>query len=401
MAHTVTLGGPQLQRVLDLTLAENERLMDEYNHLRAEMQAQKVEIQTLREEAQTLEQATQMRVQTFEEVNDASRLDDEARDERHSTEALAVNTLKTESEALSIDHWSSVEDHLQSGNQNARPKTPGRQVQAKESEQAPHSCHSTKVQHSARRERSVKRESIEIESDDDTTLPQPKRARPVSAEVEISDQPHLHHSTIATTDEQPRPLGDSNVVRSGVADSATPEDRRTEEASAMLAEDEAFSTHQSVEISDVGVLAFDNRGDTYILAKEAEPCGLRALISQTEESVASGFRKCWSKQLKKHSSWHSLVKSTTGCIRQVSRNDHTTPAVEGRMHTTCRRCFDLQLPYMRFDIQNPSRGIYVVPLPPSGRAGLGLKEIGYYIYPRPDAHQELETAPIIWKTRAN
>ncbi|KAK5684067.1 hypothetical protein LTS10_003931 [Elasticomyces elasticus] len=131
--------------------------------------------------------------------------------------------------------------------------------------------------------------------------------------------------------------------------------------------------------SSVRVLAFDEQGKTYILNKTDEPMGLRNLITTAESSATELFERHRIGKINTDSSWEDRAKVATGCIRQWCRDDSTYFALKDPQHAACQRCFNARLPCMRYDKTEPSRGIYIVPLPAAARIGVDRDKLKYYI----------------------
>ncbi|KAK5720656.1 hypothetical protein LTR15_006616 [Elasticomyces elasticus] len=168
----------------------------------------------------------------------------------------------------------------------------------------------------------------------------------------------------------------AEVIGLGEADVSVVEDAQQQDDSCTLS---------------VRVLAFDEQGKTFILNATDEPAGLRALITTTEVLLKEEFDKHRSgKQNNNYSSWEDCGRRTAMCVRQFCCNDTTESALENAKYAACRRCFNARIPCIRHDKSQPSRGMYVVPLPAAARAKAGRDQLAYYVYQGEGKNAELE-----------
>ncbi|KAK3658525.1 hypothetical protein LTR22_008878 [Elasticomyces elasticus] len=349
MAHTVTLGGGQLQLVLDITLAANKTLMTENQELKAELEVRTLELQTLKQDAQKLNGNTrdsEERSQTFGFDNNALTLENQAQVESRQKTTKISAALKAETGGAREDCLSPKKQKLELNDQHARPQ----------------------------RERPVKREIIEIESDDDVALPSRKRVlmQPKASAI-TSGRASPGEQSASQDDEQTN----LTIMATGHGHAADPN------GGAKLGSDGVLP---------VSIIAFDESGKTYSLSAGNEPARLHDLISQAETSAQEVFdAKHGSKLHNYHKSWQSLVRRSQSCVRAACLVDAARPILPGRgdaRFATCRRCFSACVPCMRYDAA--TRSIHVVPLPLIARHGVSSDELGYYIYPWTDGHTALE-----------
>ncbi|KAK5746259.1 hypothetical protein LTR17_000994 [Elasticomyces elasticus] len=377
MAHTVTLGGGQLQLVLDITLAANKTLMTENQELKAELEARTLELQTLKQDAQKLNgnaRDSEERSQTFGFDNNAPTLENQAQVESRQKTTKISAALKAETGGAREDCLSSKKQKHEVNDQHARSGTSGDSMQANALQHSSTGTDSLAARRSPQRERSVKREIIEIESEDDVALPSRKRMLMQSKASAITSGRASPREQSASQDDEQTNL---TVMAAG---------------SGHVADVNGGANLGSDGVLPISIIAFDESGKTYSLSAGNEPAGLRDLISQAETSAQGVFdAKHGSKLHNYHKSWQSLVRRSKSCVRAACRVDAARPILPGRgdaRFATCRRCFSACVPCMRYDAA--TRSIHVVPLPLIARHGVSSDELGYYIYPWTDGHTALE-----------
>ncbi|KAK5720655.1 hypothetical protein LTR15_006615 [Elasticomyces elasticus] len=336
MAHTLTLGEGQLQQLLRMTVAENERLLSEVQVLKNEMQC----------------------------MRDAS------------------DTLKAENEALKVNS-----------------RTPGaaypvhQETPRNVTEPTHHAIKSTHPTYSAPTHRGVKREVIEIESEDESIKQELKKRRGRSTDSLSNDETTMHEGASAS----------SGLSRSNASMGTGKAEPIATDAMGMVnfrtdgLEKQSDSDH--AQAARTTVIAFHDDGEIYVLEGTQEPHGLRDLITLVEEYVAEAFKN--NPSFKGRPDWRVTAQGTIQCIRQFCCNGTSYRSIEDTNYAACQRCFNARRPCLRFDADHPSRGIHAVPLPAATRSGLSHNELAYYIYPKPKAQTQVEKAGKIWAAKPN
>ncbi|KAK4954174.1 hypothetical protein LTR10_007602 [Elasticomyces elasticus] len=431
------LGETQLQQLLRLTCAENERLLNENQTSKNETKALKCENEALQLEARTLEndgkllkdenRALKAKVATLEEEKDMLRLGGHAqgnpramRRREQQVPQSKEQVLKVENGASTAESGSLKERQRQVG--SAQPKTHAAQVQENSLPPLQDDVDPNDASGSSHPDRQLKRIIIKIDSDDDDLeVQQTKKIRYSTAETRNWKQSDGSRSNLSAMGKQSQAFNlsaihqqntdvdDSNADNATLAanhnNSATPGRARSAslldttversnivatgtnavEPEVDLAKVPADRNNQN-ELS-ISMLAFDEQGSSFLLDKAHEPAGLRSLVAQTLEPFPEYFVRAKSEK-GFHTSWESVARRTTQCIRAACRTDRTRHALNDSSHTTCKGCFNACLPCMRSGTAPSS--IYVVPLPAGARVGVKHDELAYYIYPEKSASVKVE-----------
>ncbi|KAK3640812.1 hypothetical protein LTR56_011689 [Elasticomyces elasticus] len=333
MANTLT--ADQLQRLLALSCIENEKILREQQLLKGANERLLREHDAFRREQNVVQRET-LALKSAKQVQQTQ-----------------IDALMKGRQAL-FKRIRTLEDGVSSGSD------PRGTLVLRSS---PSSTHDEAATSSAR-EASLKRKLVE--TGEDSNIEKRKQKRSVSASdgaMETSGFDSLQRTTFAT-----------DMVRTGGSDTGTTEDAPVDDASC----------------STITVLAFNEHGKIYALDEADEPVGLRALIANTEVSLAEEFEKHRRGVWNKYTSWKDCGRRGGSCIRQVCRSDVTLSTLENSEHAACQKCFNKRLPCMRHDQSEPTRGICVVPLPPSAREGVSQDQLAYYVYQGLESHDELE-----------
>ncbi|KAK5684066.1 hypothetical protein LTS10_003930 [Elasticomyces elasticus] len=347
MAHTLTLGEGQLQQLLRMTVAENERLLSEVQTLQGVIQPMRDEIDTLKAENEALK--VESRTPKAQEPKSEDRL----------TSAYPVHHVAPFSRT----------------------------------EPTHHAINSTHATHGAPTHRGLKREVIEIESEDESVKQEPRKQRKESTDSLSNDEATMRDvgSAASGFSRSNASLGTSKA-ESITTDMMDVADLRTDGP-------EMQRNSDAEQAARTTVIAFHDAGDIYVLEGKQEPQGLRDLITLVEEHVAEAFKN--NPTFKGHPDWKVTAQGTIQCIRQFCSNGTSYRSIENTNYASCQRCFNARRPCLRFDADHPSRGIHAVPLPAATRSGLSHNELAYYIYPRPKAQTQVEKAGKIWAARPN
>ncbi|KAK5745923.1 hypothetical protein LTR17_001052 [Elasticomyces elasticus] len=336
MAHTVTLEEGQLQQLLRLACTENERLLNEAQVLKVAASPSQDEKDALKAENQALR--------------------NESEDLKSQVRTLNGKLRKLE------DHISRTETtDIRAPTTDLRPTPDGL-------DPAPLACVRSI-------ERTIKREVVEIESDDEAIKREVKKRRSESTNGTVFDPIKSENTTIQLT---------SNVRSNSEETEGMPE-RRDEPA------------------SPTAVLALNDQGEPFVLSAGEQPRGLRAVIARTEELLTETFNK--KPNVKEQDSWQSaaITARTIQCIRAFCNGGgyNSCRALKDSKHAACQKCFNARELCFRYDADEPSRGIHVVPLPLATRPGIARDALAYYIYPEQKAQRKVEKAGKIWIPRTD
>ncbi|KAK5746257.1 hypothetical protein LTR17_000992 [Elasticomyces elasticus] len=378
---------------LTLSRAENERLSKEIEVFQHEQLLLTDEIDRLRARQPALEGESQgLKTDNARLLGEVERLTATAETRQRENDELRAESeaLQRDNEALETEMRAAGQDHrlLSTSFWALQVEKRTVEMQLRMLQDHPRLSNKETAAGGLDPPRTLKREVIEIDCEEDTTERAPKRQQ-----SELATSMHEDKVTLPA-------LVPVQGVDSPRLDTPNPSAITTNS-----------TTNLDVEIADlpaeqagrqplaVKVLAFDQEGETYILGAARYPDGLPALIGDAEAVCEEAFEKHPHAKNRGYTSWREFAQSTQGCIRQFCRYGNTFNALQDPGRTACQRCFNARLPCLRYDADDPICGIYVVPLPVATRVGVEPERLEYYVYPEANAQRKLQKDEKIWGGR--